>query len=164
MKRIIISIIAMTMLNAKTQDSSPHTFSFTLRTHAPSSVIWETWTDVDRWHEWDLGLKEASLEGKFELGAKGKLVPDKGPRAKFKIVSLQEGRSYAFRTGLPLGSLEVERYLEQKGHELEFTHKVKFKGLTKGIFAKSFGKRYQELLPKVLNKIKSIAETSSYTH
>ncbi|MEL7123624.1 MAG: SRPBCC family protein [Bacteroidota bacterium] len=133
-------------------------FEYTLQTTASPEQIWTIWTDVENWHLWDSGLQTATLEGQFKLNAKGKLIPDKGPKSNFKITHYTDGETYTMKTPLPLGSLNIERILETKEGKTYFTHRVYFKGLTAGIFAGSFGKRYRELLPQAMLEIKKIAE------
>ena len=80
-------------------------------------------------------------------------------KSKFKVVEYSKGKSYTYKTKLPLGSLYVKRYLTIKEGKTIFTHEVWFKGLTKGIFANAFGEKFRTMLPRVLEKIKEIAES-----
>ncbi len=110
------------------------------------------------WHEWDTGLRQAELKGEFALNTKGKLLPDRGPKARFKITELEWGKRYTFKTNLPFGGLHVKRYLEVKQGKTHFTHEVWFDGFSGRFFAKRLGAGYRELLPGVLEKIRAIAE------
>ena len=56
--------------------------------------------------------------------------------------------------------VEEEQLLLEEG-KIYFTHRVYFKGLTAGIFASSFGKRYRTLLPQAMQEIKKIAKSES---
>ncbi len=143
-------------LNA--QQSNYH-FSYTDSTSLSKDKIWQIWTDVPNWQEWDKGLKEAYLEGAFVAGAKGQLVPDKGPKSKFIISELIPNQSYTLKTKIPFGWLMVKRNLEVKNGITYFTHDVEFTGLLKKIFGRQMGKKYRAMLPEVLNKIKEMAES-----
>ncbi len=100
----------------------------------------------------------AELSGPFAVGTKGKLIPDKGATANFVLTAVDPGRSYTFRTMLPLGSLYVKRVLSRQNGLTSFTHEVWFTGLSKGIFGRVLGKRFRAILPEVLESIKTIAE------
>lgn len=154
----ILIMMATTVFSSSKSENTKHSFEYTIQTTASPETIWHIWTDVAQWHQWDTGLKSATLKGKFQLGAKGKLTPDKGPKANFKITAIHEGKSYTFRTGLPLGGLYVERYLNTQNGITSFTHRVSFKGLGGRLLSGSLGKRYKAMLPEVMNKIKQIAE------
>lgn len=144
-----------TSLAAQTATS----FSHTLSTSASSDSIWKIWTDVPNWPEWDTGLREACLKGPFEVGTRGRLQPDKGPRASFKIIAIEEGKSYGFETKIPFGKLGIIREMTEKEGIVFFTHRVYFTGLFKKFFAKKFGERYRKMLPEVMGTIKHIAES-----
>lgn len=139
------------------QGSAKH-FQHTLETTAPATEIWRIWTNVDQWPTWDIGLQQASLAGPFAEGTRGTLVSDQGQKAKFVITAVDEGRSYTFKTKLPLGSLEITRSLIAETGTVRFTHVVKFRGLTGGLFARKLGKGYKKMLPKAMQKIKQLAE------
>ncbi|MEM1320100.1 MAG: SRPBCC family protein [Bacteroidota bacterium] len=140
------------------QEISNKHFWHTVETSASPATIWSIWTDVPNWQQWDSGLKAASLEGDFKLKARGTIVSLEGRKTKFKVVAFEPGRSYTFKTNLPLGGLYVKRSLEEKDGKTMFTHEVWFKGLTGGLFAKRFGPKFRELLPEAMAQIKSIAE------
>jgi len=132
----------------------------TVETSAPPAEVWTIWTTVEDWKSWDTGLKDAQMEGAFQLKAKGVIISLEGRKSKFKVVDIEEGKSYTIKTNLPLGGLYVKRYLKQNGDKTIFTHEVWFKGLTKGLFAKAFGRKFREMLPEVLQNIKQIAESN----
>lgn len=133
-------------------------FSCSRRTTAPAARIWAIWTDVSRWHEWDAALKSAELNGPFAAGTPGRLLPQSGPPAPFALTAVEPGRSYTFRTKLPLGALYVKRTLGEADGQTLFTHEVWFAGFSKPVFGLLLGKKYRTLLPPVLAAIKTQAE------
>jgi len=157
MKKLLLVLTLLPMFT-NAQQSNDH-FSNTVQTKASPEAIWKIWTDVPNWKQWDAGLKEASIDGVFTEGAKGKLVPDKGPKSKFVVTSFEEGKSYTFKTRIPLGWLVVERRLTVNQNLTQFTHEVRFTGLLKEPLGNSFGKRYRALLPEAMEKIKKLAES-----
>jgi hypothetical protein len=154
-------IIALSLWSIATLAQSKQTnthFSHTVETSAAPDRIWQIWTDVPNWNRWDKGLKMAELLGPFAVGTRGKLIPDKGPTSTFILTALESGRSYTFRTKLPLGSLYVKRVLSQQNGVTSFTHEVWFTGMSKGVFGRALGRKYRAILPNVLESIKTIAE------
>lgn len=133
-------------------------FWHTETTTATPEKIWTIWTDIPNWKNWDTGLKNAEIKNKFQLNTKGFIYSLEDRKSKFKVVEYIEGKSYTFKTNLPLGGLYVKRYLVVKDGITHFTHEVWFKGITAGIFAKVFGKDFRNKLPTVLTNIKNIAE------
>jgi hypothetical protein len=145
-------------IHAQNERPTNKHFWHTVETNANPEKIWKIWTDVAHWNHWDSGLKDAEISEKFSLNATGSIISLEGRKSKFKVVDFEEGKSYTFKTNLPLGGLYVKRFLEVKNGKTVFTHEVWFSGLTGGIFAKQFGPKFREMLPNVLNKIKEIAE------
>jgi len=157
---IATTILFFTVMQATAQGQQPTDkhFWYTLETQASPEAIWQVWTDVARWKDWDTGLKDAEMPAPFELHAKGTIISLEGRKSKFKVVEFEPGQMCTYKTKLPLGSLYVKRYLKQEGGKTTFTHEVWFAGLTKGIFAKAFGGKFRGMLPGVLQNIKAIAE------
>lgn len=155
---LILVMLSNTILNAQNKVPTNKHFWHTIETTASPSEIWSIWINVNQWKDWDTGLKDASIEGEFGLGAKGTIISLEGRKSKFKVVEYEEGKSYTYKTKLPLGSLYVKRYLKSENDTITFTHEVWFKGLTGGIFAKAFGEKFRKMLPNVLENIKQIAE------
>lgn len=152
---ILISILNIMELEAQT---SNYKFSHMESTDAPKECIWHIWTDVSNWKNWDKGLKNAILPGDFVQGAKGILIPDRGPRTRFIVSEMVVGSSYTFKTKIPLGWLVVTRKLEVNKDKTLFTHEVEFTGILRKVWGNIMGKRYKAVLPEVMSEIKKIAE------
>ncbi len=157
MRNFIIIISTFLSMHTQAQQSNTH-FSHTIETTASADKIWQIWTDVSNWKNWDDGLKTAVIQGGFVQNTEGVLTPDKGPKSKFKITEIIPNQSYTFRTKLPLGSLYVKRFLSFKDGKTLFTHEVWFTGILKGVFGRALGRNYRKILPDVMNKIKILAE------
>ena len=153
-----LSLIFSMNLQAQEQKNSNRHFSHTATTTASAEAIWQVWTDVPNWKNWDSGLKDASMEDRFGLNAKGEILSLEDRSSAFEIVEYQAGESYTMKTRLPLGSLFVRRFLEQKDGSTVFTHEVWFAGISRGLFASTFGKKFRAMLPEVLENIKEIVE------
>ena len=143
------------------QEMSPKHFWHTLTTEASPETIWNIWTDVEHWQDWDTGLQSARLDGPFELGQTGELISDKGRKVKFSISEFEAGKSYAFTMKLPLGRFTVRRTLGMETGKTAFTHDVRFSGFSGGFFGRVLGKDYMKQLPGALENIREIAEGSN---
>lgn len=157
MKQLFLFISTFMGMQLQAQEKNYH-FSNTDHSKATSDKIWAVWVDVPNWKQWDKGLKEATLEGNFAVGTKGKLIPDKGPKSKFIISEIEPNKAYTFKTKIPFGWLVVRRSLEVKDDKTFFTHDVEFTGLLKKVLGKKLGNNYREMLPSVMATIKQIAE------
>jgi Polyketide cyclase / dehydrase and lipid transport len=136
-------------------------FSHTLKTTASPAQIWEIWTDVAHWSEWDTELTDAYLVGLFELGATGKLTPKTGRASTFRISQFNPNESYTLTIELPFCYLNVHRYLDCQPNATYFTHEVSFDGLLAWVFGLLLGRKFRAVLPSVMENIKRIAEYNS---
>ncbi|UPT67652.1 MAG: hypothetical protein M0D57_02990 [Sphingobacteriales bacterium JAD_PAG50586_3] len=157
MKQLFLLILMLFSMTTNAQQTNSH-FSHTDSTKATAEKIWQVWTDVPNWKQWDKALNEAVLNGDFAIGTTGILKPLKGPQSKFIISEVVPNTSYTFKTKIPFGWLVIKRTLEVKNGATYFTHDVKFTGLMKGFFGQVLGKKYRAILPSVLTEIKLIAE------
>lgn len=153
---VVPMIFSLAMAQNEVQTNKE--FWHSMPTTADAGDIWKVWMDVPNWKNWDTGLQDADLEGAMKLGAVGSITSLEGRKVKFKVVAFEQGKSYTYKSNLPLGGLYVKRYLEEKNGQTYFTHRVWFKGLTAGIFAKQFGPKFREMLPGVLENINEIAQ------
>jgi len=137
-------------------------FDHTVGTVAMPGDVWEVWTDVARWAEWDTELESASVEGEgLALGANGTLRPDRGPTSSFVVSEFEPGRGYAFTTRLPLCELVVRRRLGEEDGDggIAFTHEVSFHGPLSFLFGSLLGRRFRAALPEVMENVRRTAES-----
>lgn len=160
MQNFLFFTLTIFTMQLQAQDQQPNKKHFwhTIETTASPENIWKIWTDVPNWYAWDAGLKQAEMSDNFDLNAKGIITSLENRKSKFKIVALEPGKSYTFKTKLPLSGLYVKRTLEIKNGKTFFTHEVRFSGLTSGIFANMFGEKFKAMLPDVMNNVKKLAE------
>ena len=160
MQQYLISILLLfniMALHAQKQPTNQH-FWHSIETTVAPEEIWKIWINVSNWKQWDTGLKDAQIEGDFQLNAKGFIISLDGRKAKFKVTEHIENQSYTYKTSLPLGGLYVKRFLSIQNGKTTFTHEVWFEGLSKKLFAKMLGGNFRKMLPEVLQNIKNIAE------
>jgi hypothetical protein len=133
-------------------------FSFTVEVNNTQEKVWQTLIDVPTWAQWDTELKEASLEGVFVVGAKGVLIPKKGPKLPFFISDFSPNQSYTFNTKMPLGWLIIKRTLTVENGMTYFTDDIAFTGILKRVFGFMLGSQFRSVLPEVMHNFKKLAE------
>ena len=140
-------------------EQSNYHFSFKIEVNNTKQKVWETLIDVQNWHQWDTELIEASLDGAFKKGAKGTLIPKKGPKLKFYISEISENNSYTLNTIMPVGELIIKRNLTINKSKICFTDDIQFTGFLKYFFGFMLGAQFKKILPEVMNKFKTLAES-----
>jgi len=125
---------------------------------ASPEKIFDVYTNVEGWYEWDADVKSSSISGEFQKGVEGVLIPLKGPTAKFALVEVTLNQSFSTETMLPLCCMRFEHELKSSGEFTEVTHRVGFTGVLSFIWRRLIGSQIKQGLPHALNGLKTICE------
>ena len=131
------------------------------KTAASPAQVWDLWTDLAAWPDFDPEMQRAESPGGrgrlVRLGQRG--TGSSGGRAlRFAVTHFDPGCSYTFTTDMPLGELHVHRRLStlpEGGCEL--THEVWFAGLSAPVFAALIGARFRSALAGVVPRVAALA-------
>jgi hypothetical protein len=130
----------------------------TLSTIAAPEKIWNLWTDVARWNDWDRRFRKAEIKGPFSKNTKGTFVFEEGSSNEFLITSCDPGFAYTCTTNLPFAKLHLHRYLGYHNQKTTFTHEVWMEGPLSGIWWLLLGKKFTRDMAMTMDKLKQIAE------
>jgi len=100
-----------------------YSLKYSVKVQASKATIWDIWSDVDNWKDFDERLQYSYLDGDkaFKQGAIGYLKAKNAPKTKFEIIQFEKGVSYQ--------TIELQRYFEpSEDGTLIVTHEVNFKG------------------------------------
>jgi len=67
--------------------------------------LWEVWSDVDLWTEWQDDIDSARLEGPFEDGSIIHFKPKGGPALKLGLQDVRAGSAFTDVTHFPLARM-----------------------------------------------------------
>lgn len=132
-------------------------FSFSLATSAAPARVWEVWTDVPNWPQWDI-LSAASIEGAFAVGAQGAVVNPDGSEAAFTVTALDDGIRYEITLPLPDAAIVIERALSTTVSQTTIRHRVRFTGANATVFAEALAPVFRMALPGVVDAVRRLAE------
>ncbi|HRP33740.1 MAG TPA: SRPBCC family protein [Agriterribacter sp.] len=130
----------------------------TMLTTASPEKIWNIWTDVKNWKQWDVNLRGARLKGSFQTNVHGVLIPEKGPKANFKVTSCTPNFSYTVTTKLPLSQIHIHRFIGYHNMKTTFTHELWFEGPLGWMWWKLFGRKVSGNFSQTMEKVKQLAE------
>lgn len=121
-------------------------------------VIDHIWSEVDQWHIWDPDTKQASLNGPFSVGTKGRIVPHKGMGVPMEVTERTEGRSFTAEAYIPLFRMHFEHTVTSVAGGSEVIHRVWFTGPFTFMFGPSVARQVREGLPRTMQSLKEYAE------
>ncbi len=136
-------------------------FRISIDIQQPMPIVWKYLIDVTKWPDWDTELKFAVIDGEFRTGATGQIVPKRGPKLKFTITKITEGKFYEFKTALPVGFLVIRRSIQGKNGFTTFTDEVQLTGKFKKMLGFFLGRGFKSVIPEVMQNIKNILEKTS---
>ena len=117
--------------------------------------IFDVYTNVEKWCNWDADVKSSSISGEFKQGVKGVLIPSKGPKAKFSLVEVTLNQSFSSETKLPLCRMRFEHELNPSGEFTEVTHRIEFTGALSFIWRRLIGSQIKKGLPHALFNLRT---------
>ena len=78
-------------------------FDISIDIAAPPDVVWAVISDAERWHEWTESVRGIRLldKGPLRVGSRALIRQPRFPPAVWKVVELDPGRSFTWKTGSP---------------------------------------------------------------
>ena len=78
--------------------------------------LWEVWSDVNRWTEWQDDIDSARLDGPFKDGSVIHFKPKGGPSLKLDLVDVRAGSAFTDVTHFPLARMyDAHELVERDG-------------------------------------------------
>jgi len=130
---------------------------------APAELVFARYKDVERWSDWDPDTKTSTLNGKFEVGARGRLVPNKGFGVPMELTEVIEGRSFTVVSKIPMFRMQFDHEIVPDTDGVIVTHRVKFEGLWQILIGKKLAIQINEGLPVTLSNLKTLVERDTET-
>ena len=128
---------------------------------APADVIFRIYEDVSNWHTWDPDTKQATLEGPFRVGSRGRLTPTKGNTVPMVLTQVEPGRCFTVESKIPLFRMLFEHELVSRGATTEVVHRVTFSGPLSIVLGRMLSKQLNSGLPVTLSRLKALAKARS---
>lgn len=127
---------------------------------ARPEVIFGIYEDVAHWHTWDPDTKAASLDGPFQVGGRGRLVPTRGHAVPMLLTEVIRNRSFTVESGIPLFRMRFEHELTPVADGTQVVHRVHFFGALAFVIGAMLRRRLNHGLPITLGRLKALAEGS----
>lgn len=84
-------------------------------TEGDHAAVWQTWTDLERFPQWDPREEETRLDGPFAVGATGWSRQKRTSRSPILISAVVPGELWQVRTPLPGGKLVIDHRIDDLG-------------------------------------------------
>ena len=132
--------------------------SYSAKAQTTPEIVWQIWTDVENWNQWDSGVQWCKMEGAFEEGVKGKLKPKGGPVSSLKLVEVIRLKKFVDQAALPLAKLLFIHELDLEGQQVKITHTIRIAGPLSFLFARLLGAKLAKDLPSSVKNLARLAQ------
>jgi len=132
----------------------------TLETSAPPERVWQVWSDVNRWPEWNPDMKASHIEGPLKLGATGNIDTRSGGKHDVVVTHFEQGRSFELEsTALPGTKMAIRATIAPSGAGSRITQGFEPRGLLAPIVGPMMGGAILKTFNSVLNGLKTRVES-----
>ena len=125
---------------------------------APAEAVFTLYKDVERWSDWDSDIANSQMDGEFEIGTRGFLVPSKGYGVQMELTEVTEGRSFTVVSKIPMLRMKFDHEIEPSEDYVVVTHRVKFEGLLSMFLGKRLASQIDQGMPVTLANLKTMVE------
>jgi uncharacterized protein YndB with AHSA1/START domain len=125
---------------------------------APAAAVWALWSDPKRWPEWNDGIREAELEGPFEVGTVARIKFKGGGKMMFTITELEEERLFVDTAKLPGARLSHEHRIEPGQDGITIHNRFVLKGPMSRLYVLMMGRSLKKAVPDLPERERELAE------
>lgn len=126
---------------------------------ATAQTLFRIYEDVQNWHTWDPDTRQATLDGPFEVGSRGRLVPTKGNAVPMVLTQVVRDRCFTVESSIPMFRMRFDHELVPDRDLTEVIHRVTFSGPLAWVLGRLLVKRLNSGLPVTLARLKALAES-----
>ena len=117
---------------------SAREFSITVEINAPPDRVWDVMSDFKRWSEWTPSV--TSIEpldaGPLAVGIRFRIRQPKVPPAVWRLMALEPGCSFTWKTGSPVVWAIARHWVEAADYGSRATLSLQYGGLLGGVVAR----------------------------
>lgn len=133
-------------------------FEHSAESEADPETLWARYTRVDKWSEWSpKGVERSSLEGDFEVGAKGRSKAPHFPEGKFELIVVEPERRFVSQAKMPGATLAFEHMIEPSGEGTRITHRAALDGPLVFIWRPVVGRMIEKGMPNSVEGLAKLA-------
>jgi uncharacterized protein YndB with AHSA1/START domain len=90
-------------------------YEYRLETTATPQALWQYWSDMPTWPQWNDGIETIDVEGPFEIGTTFTMTPPGDEPIRMRLVEIEPGRSFTDEMDAGDFVVRTEHRLESAG-------------------------------------------------
>jgi len=121
---------------------------------ASRAVVWQWWTNVEKWPTWDTDLSEAALLGELAVGAQGRMKVADDAVVPFVVTELIPDEKLVIAIALVGGALSYSYTMtEEENGDLKLAHGVSISGVLGFFWRMMLKKKVQRIVDAALTTL-----------
>jgi hypothetical protein len=90
-------------------------YEYRLETTATPEALWQHWSDMPTWPQWNDGIETIDVEGPFEIGTTFTMTPPGDEPIRMRLAEIEPGRSFTDEMDAGDFVVRTEHRLESAG-------------------------------------------------
>jgi len=131
--------------------------------NAPADTVFAVYEDVANWSSWDKEVISSVLDGPFEVGTTGEIVPKGEPRSPIKLTEVTRDKSFTVECKLPFCKMHFIHELAIIDSGTTVVNKAEFSGFLAPLFSRLVGAKLQVGIAASLESLKQRVESTTNT-
>jgi uncharacterized protein YndB with AHSA1/START domain len=132
-----------------------------LETKALPARVWQIWSDVNTWPDWNPDMKEARLDGPLKAGATGVINTRSGGRHDVVVTAFEDGRTFELEsTAMPATKMAIRATITPTANGTRIAQAFEARGLLAPVVAPMMGGMILKTFNSVLEGLRQKAESN----
>jgi hypothetical protein len=135
------------------------TFEYSVECKVDRNFAWQFWTNVNNWAEVDSSLESATLDGRFQSGAKITTKPRDGETIHGQFQNVEDGHSAVVMIQLPGAALRSAWKFEDAGvGQTRITQRASIEGERAPDYVSTAAPELEKGIPQGMRKLAEAIE------
>jgi hypothetical protein len=136
-------------------------YGTSVETSASPDKVWEIWSDMSTWGDWNPNVSTMDWQGGFQSGTTGVMNTRAGQHHRMKLVDVVPGRSFALETSVVPGTtFRFNCRIESAGGATKVGQWVEVKGLLGPVMGGMLGPQVAKEFGTLLTNLARRAEAA----
>jgi uncharacterized protein YndB with AHSA1/START domain len=134
-------------------------YEHSIETTAAPEALWQVWSDMATWPQWNAGIETIDVEGPFAVGTAFTMTPPGDEPIRMRLVEIKPGESFT-------DEMDAGDFVVRTQHRLEPTatgltrivYRTEITGEAAGHIGSELGPQITADFPEVLAALAKLAE------
>jgi uncharacterized protein YndB with AHSA1/START domain len=133
-----------------------------LVTKASPARVWQIWSDVITWPDWNPDMKESRLDGPLKAGTTGVIITRSGGKHDVVVTNFEEGRTFELEsTVMPATKMAIRATVTPTANGTRISQAFEARGLLAPLVGSMMSGAILKTFNSVLEGLRQKAESSS---